>query len=664
MRRFPRHRPFRAGCRAEPDRCADSRPAWRLRFPPFLALMVGAFAIFGCAPEESASEAPASSSAEMPAAGGVRFVDVTAETGLDFVHATGSAGAYPMPAIMGGGVAAFDADGDGLLDLYFPNAGSAVAGEAGRNRLYRQGPRGRFVDATAGSGLDNPGYGMGAAVGDIDNDGDLDLYVTNLGADVFYRNEGGGRFADATVDLGVATPGWSTSAVFFDADLDGWLDLYVARYVQWHEARECQVQGGRVDYCGPQQFEGEADVFYRNRGGTRFVESSRAAGVSLIEDAGLGVAAADLDGDGLADVYVANDADPNQLWINRGDGAFEDDAVLLGAAYNRFGVGEAGMGIALDDIDGDLDLDLFLSHLIEETNTLYVNLGGAPGAPDGFEDRAAEAGLAAPSTPYTGFGAAFFDADNDGDLDLAVVNGAVKRRPETLSERGDWFWRGYAEPNLLMLGDGAGVFADASGASGDFGTALDVSRGLVPFDLEGDGDLDLLVSNLEGPARVYRNETIAAPPSEGSAVSGSDAAPRLDGSAVSGSDAAPRLDGSAVSGSDAAPLPGDPAVSSADAASSPARQGRGWVRLRVVDPELRRTALGVSVVAWVDGRPLRRVVLPLGGYLTGGEAPVHIGLGEAAGVERFEVTWPGDALEEFDGVASGSEVELVRGQGR
>ena len=283
--------------------------------------------------------------------------------------------------------------------------------------------------------------------------------------------------------------------------------------------------------------------------------------------------------------------------------------MLLGAAYNRFGVGEAGMGIALGDIDGDRDLDLFLSHLIEETNTLYLNLGGTPGATDGFEDRAAEAGLAAPSTPYTGFGTAFFDADNDADLDLAVVNGAVKRRPEVLSDRDDWFWRGYAEPNLLMLGDGAGVFADGSSASGDFGTALDVSRGLVPFDLEGDGDLDLLVSNLEGPARIYRNETIAG----------------------------------------TAPAAGT---------------GAGWVRLRVIAPELRRTAIGASVVAWVDGRPLRRLALPLGGYLTGGEAPLHIGLGEATAVERFEVTWPGGTVETFEGAASGSEVTLRRGEGR
>ena len=571
-----------------------------------LVLGASLLAAWSCtqANQESTSVTAEASSASKDAAtpAGIRFVDVTAETGLDFVHATGSAGSYPMPAIMGGGMAVFDADGDSLLDLYFPNAGSAVAGEAGRNRLYLQRPRGRFVDATAGSGLANPGYGMGAAVGDIDNDGDLDLYVTNFGADVLYRNEGGGRFVDATAALGLATPEWSTSAVFFDADLDGWLDLYVARYVRWNDARECQVQGGRVDYCGPQQYEGEADVFYVNEGGRRFVDRSRSAGVSLIADAGLGVAAADFDDDGRPDVYVANDADPNQLWINRGDGTLEDDAVLLGAAYNRFGVGEAGMGIALGDIDGDLDLDLFLSHLIEETNTLYVNLGGAPGASDGFDDLAAEAGLAAPSTPYTGFGAAFFDADNDGDLDLAVVNGAVKRRPAALSDRDDWFWRGYAEPNLLMLGDGGGAFVDVSVGSGDFGSALDVSRALVPFDLEGDGDLDLLVNNLEGPARIYRNDSTAGP--------------------------------------------------------------AGSVSLRVVDPDLRRTALGASVVAWTSGRPIRRRVLPLGGYLTGGEAPVHIGLGDAAGVERFEVTWPGGAVEEFDGASSGSEVVLVRGEGR
>ncbi len=564
------------------------------------------------------------------AGAGVRFVDVTAGTGLDFVHATDSAGTFEMPAIMGGGVAVFDADGDGLLDLYFPNAGTAVAGDAGRNRFYLQGPRGRFADATAGSGLDNPGYGMGAAVGDIDNDGDLDLYVTNLGADVLYRNEGGGRFVDRTAALGLATSGWSTSAVFFDADRDGWLDLYVARYVQWNEARQCRVQGGRLDYCGPQQFEGETDVFYRNEGGRRFVDRSPAAGISSTADAGLGVAAADFDDDGRTDVYVANDADPNQLWMNRGEGRFEDDAVLLGAAYNRFGVGEAGMGIAVGDIDGDGDLDLFLSHLIEETNTLYVNMGGAPGMADGFEDRAAEAGLAAPSTPYTGFGAAFFDADNDGDLDLAVVDGAVKRRPDVLSDRDDWFWRGYAEPNLLMLGDGAGAFADASDASGDFGAALNVGRGLVPFDLEGDGDLDLLVSNLEGPARIYRNETIslAPPPAPGAATNP------------------------------------PPATAGGVSAGPPPGAAAGWVSLRVLDSAPGRTAHGASVVAWIDGRPVRRFVLPLGGYLTGGEAPLHIGLGAAAGVERFEVTWPGGEAETFDGAASGSDVVLARGAGR
>ena len=294
-----------------------------------LVLGASLLAAWSCtqANQESASVTAEASSRSKDAAtpAGIRFVDVTAETGLDFVHATGSAGSYPMPAIMGGGVAVFDADGDGLLDLYFPNAGSSVAGEAGRNRLYLQRPRGRFVDATAGSGLDNPGYGMGAAVGDIDNDGNLDLYVTNFGADVLYRNEGGGRFVDATAALGLGTPEWSTSAVFFDADLDGWLDLYVTRYVQWNDARECQVQGGRVDYCGPQQFEGEADVFYVNEEGRRFVDGSRNAGVSLIADAGLGVAAADFDDDGRPDVYVANDADPNQLWINRGDGIFQDD---------------------------------------------------------------------------------------------------------------------------------------------------------------------------------------------------------------------------------------------------------------------------------------------------------------------------------------------------
>ncbi len=604
----------------------------------------GSGSVAGGAGGGPADRAEATSSTPAAAAdSGVRFVDVTVETGLDFVHSTGSAGSYAMPAIMGGGVAAFDANGDGLLDLYFPNAGSAVAGEAGRNRFYLQGPRGTFVDASEQSGLGNPGYGMGAATGDIDNDGDLDLYVTNLGPDVLYRNRGDGRFDDATAEFGVATPGWSMSAVFLDADLDGWLDLYVVRYVQWQEARECRVQGGRVDYCGPQQFEGETDVLYLNQGGTRFVVRSREAGIAAVADAGLGVAAADLDGDGRTDIYVANDADPNQLWMNRGEGSFEDDGVLLGAAYNRFGVGEAGMGIALGDVDGDRDLDIFLSHLVEETNTLYLNLGGAPGASDGFEDRAAEAGLAAPSTPFTGFGTALFDADNDGDLDLAVVNGAVKRRPETLSDRDNWFWRGYAEPNLLLLNDGGGRFTDASAASGDFGAALEVSRGLVPFDLEGDGDLDLLVSDLEGPARIYRNETI-----------------RLGDTPVSDSPGT----GAAVATATAADAASAGEVADAPAPGADAGPAAGWVRLRVTDPALRRTAHGATVTAWVGSRALVRPVLPIGGYLTGGDAPLHVGLGAAPAVDRFEVTWPSGEREEFPGAPAGSEVELVRGAGQ
>ena len=525
---------------------------------------------------------------------GVRWVEITAEVGLDFVHQSGPKEDYAMPAIMGGGAAIFDYDGDGDLDLYLINSGDPDKNTV-PNRLYRQEPDGRFKDVTASSGLGDTGYGMGCAVGDIDNDGDLDVFVSNWGPDSLFRNEGDGSFSEISIAAGIEGEGWSTSAAFFDYDRDGFLDLYVARYVRFDPRRECALESGRRGYCGPTQFSGETDLLYRNMGDGRFVDVSRAAGIATVGDAGLGVLCADFDDDGWLDVYVANDSDPNNLWLNQGDGSFVDEAILLGVAFNRYGVGEAGMGVVAGDGDGDGDLDLFMAHLIEETNTYYENRGL-----EGFEDTTAGIGLALPSVPFTGFGTAFFDYDNDGDLDLAVVNGGVKRRQRILGERSDWFWNAYAEPNLVFENLGHGRFADVSSQAAPFSTELEVSRGLIAADLDQDGDLDLLVTNIEGPARLYRND----------------------------------------GGSE-----------------------NGWIEIRVLDPRYGRAAVGARVVVVTERERYVRHLLPAAGYLTGTPARLHFGLGADQRIDSFEVRWPDGEAEVFAGALLRQVVELRRGSG-
>ena len=573
----------------------------------------------GCSPSadrQAGTPVPGSVESPPPGAAAVRFVDATSEAGIDYVLPSGTDSTYPMPAVMGGGAAVFDADGDGDLDLYFiapaspgatqapPAAGSSALGLGG-NRFYRQREDGRFEDATAAAGL--AGDGMGAAAGDLDNDGDIDLYLTRLGPDRLLINDGGGVFADRTAAWGAATPGWSSSAALLDYDRDGYLDVYVARYVAFDPARVCSQHGGRRDFCGPTEFEGLSDVLLHNRGGTGFEDVSAAAGIAAVEDAGLGVLAADFDHDGEIDIYVANDADPNNLWIHDGGGRFVDDGVLQGAAFNRWGNSEAGMGIAAGDADLDLDLDLFVTHLITETNTYYRNL-----MLPGFEDATIDTELGAASLDLTGFGAAFFDADNDGDLDLAVANGAVKRRPSALTAPGGagappTFWSEYAEPNLLLVNE-EGRFADASVQPP--WTELALSRALVPADLDRDGDLDLVIANLDGAPRILRNLTIDT--------------------------------GAASDGPTAA----------------------NWMRVRAFDPRLSREAIGARITVRTPDGPRLLHVLPPGSYLSAGPATAHLGLGAAEAIESFDVVWPDGLAESFDGAAANQVVELVRGEGR
>ena len=393
------------------------------------------------------------------------FREVARATGLDFHHFIGATGEYFFPEIMGSGVGVFDYDGDGDLDLYFVQGAILdpakevsqsvfpFSGEGPpRNRLFRNelNPKGelRFTDVTREAGVGHRGYGMGMAVGDYDNDGHLDFYLTNFGPNVLYRNNGDGTFTDVTHDAGADDPRNSASCTFLDYDSDGDLDLYVANYVSFTIKGNRRCGGERRDYCAPGVYQPMPDRLFRNEGNGRFTDRSEEAGLGRSFGAGLGVVAVDLNLDRRVDVYVANDGTPNQLWINQGDGTFQDQGLVSGTAYNIDGTAEAGMGVTAADFDGDGDEDLFVTHNKKETNTLYLN-----GRQAGFTDATSRFGLANASVPYSGFGTLWFDYDNDGWLDLFVANGAVvmdDRQPADSPYP-------YAQENQLFRGDGTGT---------------------------------------------------------------------------------------------------------------------------------------------------------------------------------------------------------------
>ncbi|MGH9332844.1 MAG: FG-GAP repeat domain-containing protein, partial [Vicinamibacteria bacterium] len=433
----------------------------------------------------------------LTAASGPIFTEITKEAGIDFAHQAGNEGKYRLPEIMAPGGAFLDFDSDGDLDIYLVQSGPLPGAKSSTsppsNRLYRQDASGRFTDVTDSSGLGDTGYGTGVAVGDYDNDGLVDVYVANYGPDALYHNEGSGKFSNATARAGIVETDWSASAVFCDFDADGFLDLYVTRYVQ-DAPKSCVAGDGSTDYCSPQSFSYEKHALYHNDGDGAFTDVSGSSGIAAIAAPGLGVLCLDLTSDGRPDFYVANDGEANQLWVNQGNGKFADEAFLMGAAIDGMGRPEASMGVIAGDIDSDLDFDLYMTHIQNQTNTLYVNDGKG-----GFEDQTSARGLAAPSLKYTGFGTAYLDFDHDGDLDIAVVNGRVRKGTPIAGAQVSEYWKPYAEPSLLLENDGMGRFSDASAKGGDFTSRIEVRKGLALGDVDSDGDLDLLVTNTGGP---------------------------------------------------------------------------------------------------------------------------------------------------------------------
>jgi hypothetical protein len=449
------------------------------------------------------------------------FVERAAATGLDFVHFNGMSGEYYMAEVTGSGAALFDYDNDGDLDIYLvqgnllgPNKQISDAlfppanDELPRDRLFRNDlqnfsngtSRLAFADVTEESGIDAAGYGMGVATGDYDNDGWLDLYVTNYGSNQLWHNNGDLTFTDVTAAAGVDDPNWSVPATFFDFDQDGWQDLFVGNYIAafYNNRPVCRDFIGAQDYCGPGTFDPLPDRLLHNQQDGTFKDVTKEAGINQGFGGALGTVTADFNGDGLPDIYVANDALPNNLWINQGDRTFKDQALLAGCAVNGQGKAEASMGVDVGDFDGDGDPDLIMAHLTGESNTLYQNDGKG-----NFEDFTIASALGPPSRLFTAFGIGWFDYDNDSRLDLLVVNGAVKKIEE-LARNNDPF--PLHQTNQLFKNLGDGRFLDISGQAGLAFQLSEVSRGTAFGDIDNDGDTDVLIANNNGPVRLLVNE--------------------------------------------------------------------------------------------------------------------------------------------------------------
>lgn len=516
--------------------------------------------------------------------------------------------------MMGAGGALFDYDNDGDLDIY---AVQGHALEPGRppdsalvDQLYRNDlqirPDGKrslgFTNVTRESGLRAAGYGMGAATGDYNNDGWVDLYVLNWGRNQLWRNNGDGTFTDVTDESGSDDPRWSVGASFLDFDLDGWLDLVVVNYNRytWDSERPCYAQSGRREYCGPHAYSPEQDRLFRNRGDGTFADVTLEMGLADAYGPALGVVVADFDLDGWPDIYVANDQSENFLWMNRAGQRFENVAVPAGAAVNAYGEAEASMGVNAADFDGNGDEDLFMTHLVGETNTLFLNLGDAL-----FEDHTRASGLGAPSRVFTGFGIAPIDYDNDGWLDLFITNGAVNIIPEQADRGSDPPLR---QTNQLFRNSGNGRFEEVTPRGDGIFDVPHVGRGVAYGDIDNDGDTDLLVFNNNGAARLLRNEVGHSRHWLGL---------RLIGGAGSRGEAG----------------------------------GRDMLGARVA-------------VVGPDGSTLWRRVQAAGSYASAHDPRVLIGLGDDPRHRTIRVNWPGRQVEEWEGLAVDRYHTLVQGDGR
>ena len=542
------------------------------------------------------------------------FTDRAEATGLDFVHFNGMSGHFYQPEVMGPGVAMFDYDNDGDLDVYLVQGrmlgeGTPLLPPAGgrtpTDRLYRNdlevAPDGshtlRFTDVTETSGLTARGYGQGVATGDLDNDGWVDLYLTGFGRNQMFRNNGDGSFADVSMSTGTGDPsGWGVSAAFVDYDRDGWLDLFVGNYLSYTIETHvpCFNRAGPPDYCPPDVTPAQPNRLYRNHGDGTFVDVTAAAGVAAEFGPALGVSTADFNGDGWIDIFVANDQQENQLWINQRDGSFANMAPLWGVAVGANGDMKADMGVDAGDFDNDGDEDLFITELVGQGSTLYVNDGAGL-----FTDQSLVARVRLPSLPYTGFGAGWLDFDNDGWLDVLSVNREVVQNLERLGADNPFPLQ---QRNLLLRNLAEGRFGDVTKDAGEVFTLSEVSRGAAFGDIDNDGDTDVLVGNDAGPVRLLINNV---------------------------------------------------------------GNRNHWLGLRLVGTETPRDMVGTIVmVSQGNGAARMRRARSDVSYASANDARVLVGLGGSSEPARVHVTWPNGQVEEWSDVAVDRYTTLTEGGGR
>ena len=501
------------------------------------------------------------------------FTEIAEAAGVRFRHVAGRTPDKYMIETMGSGVCFLDYDGDGDPDLYFVQSGPdpGTPGPRPGNVLYRNDGKGHFTDVTASAHVGDTGYGMGCAAGDVDNDGDEDLFVANFGPDVLYRNNGDGTFTEVGQKAGVSNPLWSTSAAFADYDADGWLDLYVAHYVDFtmDNNKWCgDFQHKIRAYCHPDAYEGVPDTLYHNNRDGTFTDVTRKAGINEPWGKGLGVVWSDLDGDGDPDLYVAKDSVPNALYRNNGNGTFSEMGLTSGTCCSEDGRPEAGMGTDAGDYDGDGRFDLFVTNLSGEPNELYKNLGQFR-----FEVATYPSGLGDVSLPFVGFGTNFFDYDNDSDPDIYVANGHIIDNIPLFNDSLTYAQRAFLFENL-----GGGKFRDVGRDHGAFFSQAYVGRGLAVADIDGDGDLDLAMSNNDQRAVLLRND-----------------------------------------GGNAG----------------------HFLRLRLTGSRSNRDAIGALVAVTAGGRTRFEEVRSGTSYCSQNELVLHFGLGKETKAEKVEIRWPG-----------------------
>ena len=523
------------------------------------------------------------------------FTDVTTQASIRFVHNSGAFGRKYLPETMGSGAVWFDADGDGSQDLLFVNSTSwpGRPGPGSLPALYRNTRAGAFVDITRGSGLDVALYGMGAAAADYDNDGKVDVYVTALGGNRLFRNLGAGKFADVTSAAGVADSGFSTSALWFDYDTDGKLDLFVAHYVDWRIDNDlfCTLDGKNKSYCTPESYKGQSPSLFRNRGNGTFEDVTKQAGIYDASSKGLGVAMFDFDGDGRIDLFVANDTEPNRLYRNRGDGTFKDVAVGAGVAFSEAGVARAGMGVDASDYDGSGRPSLIIGNFANQMMALYHNEGHGL-----FIDDAPKSAIGRSSLLSLTFGCFFFDYDLDGLPDIFAANGHVSDDIERVQPRVT-----YAQRPHLFHNAGRKQFEDVGAQAGPALQRAIVARGAAYSDYDLDGDLDIIVTTNNGPARLFRN----------------------DGG-----------------------------------------NRNNVLRVQTVGTASNRDGIGARVeVAVRGGARLWQIVKTGSSYASQSELPLTFGLGAATGVDGVRVTWPTGRVDAIGALGANQIVTIQEGSG-